>query len=354
VKILIVADDLTGALDSAVAFTRSGRIVRVARRVETLPDVLRTGADVICVNTASREEPEAVAIARVEAVGAAVDLASVPVVMKKVDSRLKGHVAAETRILARLAGRPRVVAAPAIPDMGRFQTDGVIHGSGLADPISLSARFGAGVSFPDIGSDDDLRAAVSEQDAPTLWAGARGLAFALAEAAFGAPDTAWQDLQSPTLMALGSRDPITVAQVSAIDGQYPVRLAPNGAVPEITGGASTVVVAIGPGAEEIPSAIAAAAFAEGIARLATSMKPYSLLVGGGETADSLLEELGIGALTVLAETAPGVPVCSADASWGPLLIATKSGGFGPPDLLSRILSDVGPGSRTSRAGNSEI
>lgn len=340
-KVLIIADDLTGALDAAVAFVRPGRTVRVARRVENLSEVAGSGADVVCVNTSSREGTEAAAISRVMAVAEIVDPSSVPILMKKVDSRLKGHVGAETKALAKLAGRTRVVAAPAIPDMGRLQEVGVVFGSGIAAPIKLVDRFDTGVCVPDIRTEGDLASAVAALDDQTLWAGARGLAFALAEAAFGAAEIEQTELQVPLLIALGSRDPITLAQVRALNGICSLRQAPNGSVPDVTDIPAKIVVAMSPGDKEVDPADAGASFAEGMARLATRMKPRSLLVSGGETADLLLDRLGIGVLTVLAEVAPGLPICCAAAPWGPLLVATKSGGFGPPELLCRLVARAG-------------
>jgi len=59
-KTLIVADDLTGALDSAVTFAGMGLRCTVARRPADIPAAMATAPDVLSVSTASREgSPEA-------------------------------------------------------------------------------------------------------------------------------------------------------------------------------------------------------------------------------------------------------------------------------------------------------
>jgi len=142
-SILIVADDLTGSLDSAVAFAGPGRRVLAARRIEAVAEALERRPDVLAVNTGSRELSEGAAQKRIEVLAGALDLSAVGLVVKKVDSRLKGHVAAETSALrAALGGRP-VLAAPAIPGMGRVVRDGWLTGGGIAGRIDVAGRFGA-------------------------------------------------------------------------------------------------------------------------------------------------------------------------------------------------------------------
>ena len=330
-EILVVADDLTGALDSAVAFAGGGG-VRVARRVEDVTRALIADPRVLAVSTGSREGSAAAAQDRIAALAEMLDLAKIPVVMKKVDSRLKGHVGAETTLLARLSARDRVLAAPAIPDMGRVQRKGQLTGAGIDGAIDIAARL-AGASVPDIATDADLDAAVEGGGADTLWTGARGLAFALARS-LSIPAAAPPALPGPMLFAVGSRDPITVAQVARLRERTAILDAPDGEVPQADAQVRAIVMTEGGGRR--PGAEAGAAFADGIARALDRIRPMTLLASGGETADAVLDRLGIGCLDVVAEIAPGLPVCTARTAWGEMRIATKSGGFGPPDLLARI------------------
>ena len=69
-RVLIIADDLTGALDSAVTFTGAGLRCVVARRPGDVASALGRRPDVLSVSTASREGNAAAAR---DAVGAALD-----------------------------------------------------------------------------------------------------------------------------------------------------------------------------------------------------------------------------------------------------------------------------------------
>jgi uncharacterized protein YgbK (DUF1537 family) len=63
-----------------------------------------------------------------------------------------------------------------------------------------------------------------------------------------------------------------------------------------------------------------------------------LFMTGGDTAHFVCRALGIRALLLQREFAPGVPVAIAEG--GPfdgVSVALKSGGFGEPDLLCRLL-----------------
>ena len=63
----------------------------------------------------------------------------------------------------------------------------------------------------------------------------------------------------------------------------------------------------------------------------------TLVLTGGETAAAVLAARGLGLLEVLGEALPGVPVCRANGQDDAPLILTKSGGFGGPDTLSRLV-----------------
>ena len=161
-RVLIIADDLTGALDSAVTLTGAGLRCVVARRPGDVSAALAEEPDVLSISTASREGGAAAARA---AVAAALDaVGAMPeIIFKKIDSRLKGHVADEVAVLARHAGHARALVAPAIPAQGRTVADGRLTGAGVAAPIDVAAAVaGAGLALdvPDARTDADLDAAL--------------------------------------------------------------------------------------------------------------------------------------------------------------------------------------------------
>ncbi|MFN3226055.1 MAG: four-carbon acid sugar kinase family protein [Hyphomicrobiales bacterium] len=338
-EVLIVADDLTGSLDSAVGFARADKRVMVARTLADVAQCVDRGADVISVNTASRNGTETAAIAAVEAMGEVIDLQSVRVIMKKVDSRLKGHPGAEGRALARLASRDTLVAAPALPRMGRIQSQSKLSGSGIEGAISMSERLGTGMVVPDVTSQDHLDVMVADAATrqTTLWLGASDLAFALARAVFGEEMVSAPDLARPLAIMIGSRDPMTVAQVDQLSHRgVHVHRAPNGAFGPVEILGDTCVVAMSAGAEPCTEEAAAASFAENAVRVLTTMEPSTLLCTGGETADAILRRLGVSVMRLMGEVAAGLPVCEITAPWGEAHLITKSGGFGRADLLSEL------------------
>lgn len=345
-RLLIVADDLTGALDSAVALTGAGLTCVVARRPGDVKAALDLAPDVLAVSTASREADAAAARA---AVVAALDAVGPlpPIVFKKIDSRLKGHVAAEVSVLAARSGRRRALVAPAVPLQGRVVAGGRLAGAGVADPIDVAAAFagsGLALDVPDVAGDDDLDRALARAggDAPSLLVGAAGLAAALARRIAGGR---WRipvpSLAAPVLFAIGSRDPITLAQVErlAATGGTEVTLAPEGVCPPRGGG---VVRLVGGEGRAFDPALAGGRFAEGIAQLVRAGGVGTLFACGGETADAILGALGAGVLSIEGEVLPGVPASSILADGRRLQVVTKSGGFGNEDALVAVVAAAEP------------
>lgn len=333
----IIADDLTGALDAAAPFAGRGLSVRVALSPAALPDVLSAGADVVAVNTASREIPEDAAVARVAQVRAA--LPAGLRIFKKVDSRLKGHVAAELAAL----GPARLLVAPAIPVFGRIVQAGAVTGFGTQAPIPVAQALGDLADralIPDTASAGDMQAALLAAPGDALPVGARGLAEALAIRLSGRTTLLpFRPRAARALLVIGSRDPITLAQVAALRARGGVdwRAAPDGALSDRAPCAALTLVQATDGGGQADGAAVAAALAAAVhPRLTRDAR--ALFLSGGATAEAVLAAMGIGHLLLHGECLPGVPAATADGR----IVLTKSGGFGTSDLLSdlaRILAE---------------
>jgi uncharacterized protein YgbK (DUF1537 family) len=351
-ELLIVADDLTGALDSAAPFAAAGCRVAVARRPGSLRAAAATGAGVLAVATGTREGTAEAAEAEVAALAGAVRALEPARLFKKVDSRLKGHVAVETAALARLAGVHSVLACPAIPELGRVVRAGSVAGAGVAVPIPVAPAFGTmeGLEVADAATEADLDAVVARLGPGILLAGARGLAGALARSLGGGADRLAREPwpQGPVLLAVGSRDPVTLEQVAALRGRVPEVAAPDGALDAeaalraLAGGAALVRMS-GDGTDPL----AGRRFAASVAEVLDRMPPAVLFACGGETADAILAARGIEVLEVREEPFPGVPRARARTAAGPLEVVTKSGGLGSPRLLDALVAEIGC-SRTPR------
>lgn len=332
VDLAIIADDLTGALDAAAPFAMRGIPTVVALTPSTLPKALATGARVIGVSTDSREIPPDAAT---RAVRLAVSrLPAGTALFKKIDSRLKGNIAAELDAIE----HRRSLVAPAIPEFGRITRNRQIVGFGVSEPIDIAARLGrhaAAALIPDVETTADLDRALLEPH--DLAVGARGLAEAIARRM--APDTMPPDfrLSSPaTYFIVGSTDPITLAQLGhlrrTVAGLNDIT-APNGIAPHMAAKSSLTVIQAVQG--RVPATGLSVAAELGASLLRLSPPPGSLLViTGGATAQIILQMLGLEMLEVLGEIQPGLPI----ACGGGLTVVTKSGGFGEPDSLSRLFA----------------
>jgi uncharacterized protein YgbK (DUF1537 family) len=138
---LILADDLTGAADCAIAFAKRGM-----ESVVAWSETVETKAVVLSMNTDSRRFPAEIAVNRqLEAQGAhwrpGLHL------YKKIDSTLRGQpiaeLAAQLAALAVATGKraPLAVVAPAFPAMGRVTSGGrVMVGNLPLEETPLWAR----------------------------------------------------------------------------------------------------------------------------------------------------------------------------------------------------------------------
>lgn len=340
-RVLIIADDLTGALDSAVTLVRPGLGCVVARRPEDVAAALARRPDVLAVNTGSREGSAAAARDAVVAVMAAVG--PVPeIVFKKVDSRLKGHVSAEIAALMAVSGHRRALVAPAIPAQGRVVVGGWLSGTGVAAPIEVTAGMGGLETWsPDTVSDADFDAALAAAPEGSLLVGAAGLAAALGRRLAPGSGISRPKPRGPLLLAIGSHDPITLAQVARLESEIPVSLAPEGVCPPVpTGVAAHLVRLVAAEGRVFDAPVAGARFAEEIAGLVQSGDLGALFACGGETADAILGALGQGVLDLDGEIMAGVPVATMRLGTRRLWFITKSGGFGEGDALAKLVEAV--------------
>ena len=126
----ILADDLTGACDTALPLFKQGvttRIFTSLRSMELTDLDLATEAGVLSVNTHSRHMDPATAQQQLSNWARLLkDQADVDVFYNKVDSTLRGHIAVETLALLDSLDMQTAFIAPALPEEGR-QTVGGYH-----------------------------------------------------------------------------------------------------------------------------------------------------------------------------------------------------------------------------------
>ncbi len=330
----IIADDLTGALDAAAPFAGRGLAVQVwLDPCSFLRDIDQAWADglrVFAISTDSRDGSAAQAQAVMRKIASA--LPPNIRIFKKIDSRMKGHIATE---LAALQPK-RLLVAPAIPDFGRIVRAGHVTGFGVNEPIAIAPLLGdlAQIAdIPDSLSRADMQALVENLPEDMLLVGAKGLAEALACKISGKAEAqAVVPRPRKALIAIGSRDPITQAQVAALRGaeQIDYRPAPNGEGRDHRPLGRLTLLQATQGS--LPAS--AQSVAEALAVTLTPLMPMTDLVfiTGGATAQTVLASIGISHMTLLGECFAGVPIAAA----GGKMILTKSGGFGEADILVRL------------------
>nr|WP_246520131.1 four-carbon acid sugar kinase family protein [Ancylobacter lacus] len=349
----LLADDLTGALDSAAAFATPHCPVPVLWRV---PLVLPAMA---AVDAATREVDAERAASRHDRF--ADWLLGGGLAFKKIDSLMRGNWAAELGGLAtRLAGW-RVVVAPAFPFQGRVTRAGRQWRRDADQPLGgdiAAALRGAGLVDADLHvhdaqTDRDLDAVVAQEMAGgtrVLWVGTGGLAAALARArppspAAGQPP-ADRSVRGPVLALIGSHHPVMRAQIDHAVAPDPRRLARLSANPSdidavlerLARGRSCIVTV----AFEGDRAAAATVIAERFSRLlAHCPPPGTLFVAGGETLRDVADAVCAERLAVEGAREPGLAVSRLQGGrFGGTRVLSKSGAFGRPGLLRTLLDEA--------------
>ncbi|QHS51632.1 four-carbon acid sugar kinase family protein [Edaphobacter sp. 12200R-103] len=361
VRYFIVADDLTGACDSAVAFAGRGLEVEVPLRSDGNP----SSSGVFAVSTESRDIPEVTAMERVRTALSKAPAASE--IFKKIDSVFRGNTFAEVRAAAEFFPAELVVMSPAYPALGRTVKDGVLHveggaqkhavnlweglrRSGIGDPVLLpdgvpQEKLVAGMReamkaksrlvLCDAEKEQDLQSAARAARSlgcRVLWVGSGGLAHALAH---DLPQSGerWMEEERDgcVVFFIGSDHAVTKKQVAALKqaaevGEFAVEACTSRTFQE-----HVLVLKVSRGItteQQIQQALSSTGD-KGI---------RCCLLTGGDTAALVLRASGVRSLHLTGEFAPGLPYGVANGGvLDGVPVILKSGGFGREDVLCQIV-----------------
>jgi D-threonate/D-erythronate kinase len=388
-EVAIVADDLTGAMDTAAPFASAGLSTRVVFD-GGLFGVSECNADVLSLNTETRHVSDGEAGATVRAVVTRLLDAEPRILLKKIDSTLRGNVTAEIVAAARSSGRRHLVIAPAAPGQGRIVRMGAVfvHGVPLHQTAIVSDTYSPAPKHhlhellrakapeitihqwkrdapralaPDAGVHAYIADGETEADLAgiaqfaldhaeeLLLVGAAGLGTALARALhLPSARPAVPPLPSRVvLFVVGSRTRLSGEQVSQLHrvGIQDILLPgvlPSECVwrPRIAAKSKGGTAFVLRPAQEIVASAADVARAVGraCAELVRELDVDTLVIVGGDTASAALHALDIRDATVAGEVAPGIAIGSGSLHQRPITIVTKSGGFGDNESLTEILS----------------
>lgn len=140
IQFAVIADDLTGAADTAIQFCRvSAPVLMVSHQhLFSLDSGFACGA--LAVHTSSRHLFPAEAAALVRRTGLLISEQGPRVVYKKIDSCLRGNVGAEVESLINVLGYESAFVAPAFPAQGRSTLHDVHYIQGVPLALSEMAR----------------------------------------------------------------------------------------------------------------------------------------------------------------------------------------------------------------------
>ena len=390
-RVLIVADDLTGAMDSAGPFAALGIETWVAAVPMRCDPASLKSACVVSVNTDTRHLPEPQAVARVNEIVRHLGAGGFDIVVKKIDSTLRGNVVAETLALLDLSGRREAVVAAAFPVQGRTVRGGIVHVDGkplakttfakdaLSPPplaplpqVFAAAKPGLRVTAAapsdafDAGT--DVWIADSEIDADlarivdtlasrmnsVLMVGSAGLTRALALACFNghSAPSGPHHVTGTIVFAVGSRAARSAEQVEALAGEPETKVlrAPNGRLQctEIPVARNLVLKAtVDDAGLESDAEHVAADMARHAIEIAHRAQAQALVATGGDTAIAILAASDNPALQVLGDLMPGIPYARIRLEGAPIWLVTKAGGFGGRDTFREIARRLRAGTAPS-------
>ena len=388
-KLLVIADDFTGALDTGVKFMSCSTVVSI---LFNLNQDIPLGQSVLIYNAETRHKTPEEAQKIIQDIVKWAFLNGVTHIYKKTDSALRGNIGIELSTLLAEWNSGPLVFAPAYPALNRYTRNGIqyidelpVHHSRVADVIyetatpliqetcgnhidSISTKEKR-IIICDANTESDLEniASWAENSHITCFAGCAGLAKALAARMCVNDKEYDKGLTKPILLAVcGSVNPITVEQVLTAEkaGVPRVRLSKKKMLISSDGGDCISDSNLLQSIEECKingaliidvdndsdtgKGILPAEIGMKIANcLATITKRIldlglnpTLFCTGGDTFLAIVNKLGVKKISLDKEMYPGVVLTKVMYNGNILNVISKSGGFGNKNLLLDIRKSI--------------
>ena len=132
VKLLLIADDFTGALDTGIQFAKYGAATRMLTSSEIDEDLWQNKiTEVLVVDTETRHLNAREAYEKIYRLVREAILAGVPHIYKKTDSGLRGNIGWELQAVIDASGEKFLPFIPALPAMNRVTIKGIHYMEGV-------------------------------------------------------------------------------------------------------------------------------------------------------------------------------------------------------------------------------
>ena len=375
-KILLIADDLTGALDSGVALAKNGLKSVIELNGE------KCDADVVIIDSSSRHiNPEK---AYEKIFNIVKENGSANLVYKKTDSVLRGNIGAELAAVMDAMDEKQLWFIPAYPRNGRTTIRGVQYVNGVdianssfgKDPfnpvkfsavgeiikeqtdknvINLSADFYMcendvpAIFVVDAETDEDLKK-ISEKlfkkERVRCVAGCGGFASYLPVCREENKIDDYLDVSEGLIVVSGSVTPITrnqilYAQRNGVNTVVLNEKQKNGEfIEQVDFSSNTIVFAAADSSSEYNANISPEKVSDVLADAACKalkmMPKAAICIFGGDTLRAVLKKLGIDKIYPICEIEKGVVVSQISTKNLSYRLISKSGGFGSDDIIDKI------------------
>ena len=347
-RIVLVADDITGACDSGTHFAQRGLPARLLLHGAHRCEPVLT----LCTSTRNATDDQASAALRRTLNAIPTSWHEHALFFLKLDSAARGPIAASILVAAETLQPKVILYAPAFPALQRTVDQGVLRICDIAGqqtlvslrdlfPASVHNRIaiiptgsqstlheamlealddGRNILLCDSTSTDDLNTlaqTVLSLSLKTLWVGSGGLASSLAEALSPNKAASTQPLPTgPALLICGTNHPVTMLQLDALQEQHAT--------------AEPAHILQIDWQQTMPAEIRAHV---------AQHQPATLILTGGDTAAFVLDALDANSILLCHELAPGIPLgrLTGGLTDGCNVI-TKSGGFGDGSALLNIFN----------------
>jgi len=399
VRFCVIADDLTGAMDTGVGLAQAG-----LSAIITFSSAMHPVSDAIVATTDSRTESATEAYRRVKTIA---ERFHEHYIYKKIDSTLRGNVAPELQAVLDVTRAEHAIVCPAFPAIKRTVVNGLllvdgipVHETGFArDPVSPVThsdiaeilRAGSGIIADKVGIEDVQQGATHltaciqacQNRAVIIDASEERHLRCIAEAlvvgrdrwvpcgsgglgaqippAFGFTsqlDAVPPAPKGPALFAVGSRNDVSVRQIQRlVEALKPpvVALEPShfrtriGRAPRVNQIARDIIPMLQEhGIVVLTSSLSTYApqmrhlMAPVLGAIVTRVLERGILAGlflsGGDVARAVCGEDGIQALQILGDLQPGVIVGEAVGDrYRGLRVITKAGGFGNDGAMIEVV-----------------